>query len=96
MAKKTARMTGQMSEAVANRARGLKPYSEQPIRVGGVGPKVWHGVGGTQRWGIPLPPSVKGPRPSDEARRAKGIPSKPAGKKIDPFQIQDRPKRHRV
>jgi hypothetical protein len=94
MAKK-ARMSGPMSNAVRDRAVGLKPYAEQPIRVGGVGPKVWHGVA-SQRWGIPLPPSVKGPRPSDAARRAKGIPSKPAGKKIEPFQIADRPERHRV
>src|SRR5262245_53843323 len=96
---KKARMSGQMSDTAKNRAAGLIPYANQPMRKGGVGPELWHGVS-NQRWGLILPTrgaiGSREPAPGRDVRRAKGIPKQAGGKKIEPFVIEDRPKRNRV
>ena len=85
-----------MSDVAKNRAAGLKPYgSVQPILKGGFGPRVFHDLAGTQRWGLLLPPT-NGPAPGRAVRKAKGMPAEPAGKKTKKFAVEDRPYRHRV
>lgn len=50
------------------------PRDPDAVRRQAPGPAVWHGVGGTPRFGIPLPAASKGPIRSRAARRAKGMP----------------------
>jgi hypothetical protein len=88
-------MAKKLSDTVKNRASGLVPFADQPMKKGGVGPKVWHGLPGTQRHGLILPPGP-GPAPGRDVRRAKGIPAQSGGKKIVSFEVEDRPKRRRV
>ena len=60
-------MAKPMSDAIKNRAVGLKPFPDQPVRKGGTGPAVWHGLGGTPHFGLLLPPQ-KGPAPGRDVR----------------------------
>lgn len=92
---KRARMSGQMSDAIKNRAVGLTPFGNEGMRKGGTEARVWHGVRGTGAEDMSFPPS-KGPAPGRDVRRAKGMTDQAAGKKIGKFQIEDRPKRNRV
>lgn len=49
-------------------------FESLPISPANVqGEKVWHGVVGATRFGIPLPAESKGPIRAREARRKKGI-----------------------
>lgn len=72
MAKK-APMSGQANERAKDRAAGLSPYPDQPIRKPN-GERVFHGIGGTPRFAVPLPATSRGPIRSREARAAKGLP----------------------
>ena len=83
-------MSKKLSDTIMNRAKGLVPFPEQPIRKGGTGAPVWHGLGGTQRHGIPLPTGGKigsrGPAPGRDVYRAKGMPG-PGNQE----KVQDKP-----
>lgn len=92
---KRAPMSRQMTDAIKNRAAGLTPFDNEGMRKGGYGPRVWHGVRGTGAEDMSFPAS-KGPAPGRDVRRQKGLTDQAAGKKIRPFQIEDRPKRNRV
>lgn len=66
-------MSRQMNDRAKDRARGLSPYPDQPIRKPN-GERVWHDLGGTPRFGIPLPAATRGPIRGRAARAAKGLP----------------------